>query len=171
MKRNTSEKKPMVIVRESPFQRIIRKTGRKPTQCKCRLCKEQCHQPCLGTPQDILRIIDAGFADKLAPTMWAAGLLMGVTDRVVPMIQASTVGDWCVFYHDGLCELHDKELKPTEGRLSHHSIRIDNFKPGKSLAWNVAKEWLDPDNGEVLEELINKYEESNGIQKCLPSEP
>lgn len=38
--------------------------------------------------------------------------------------------------------LHDRGLKPTEGRLSHHSIKLDNFVPKKSLAWLVAKEWI-----------------------------
>lgn len=161
MRQNTNDSKPRVLVRESQLQRIVRKTGRKPIQCKCHLCKAQCHQPCLGTPQDILRILDAGYAGRLAPTMWAAGLLMGVTDRVIPMVQATSNGDWCAFFHDGLCELHNKGLKPTEGRLSHHSIKIDNFKPSKSLAWNVAKEWLNPDNAEVMEQLIIKYEKAN----------
>lgn len=43
-----------LLIKETQLQRIIRKTGRKPVQCKCRLCKQQCHTPCLGTPQDIL---------------------------------------------------------------------------------------------------------------------
>ena len=130
------------LVRESSFQRIMRKTGRKPTECKCQLCKQQCHTPCLGTPEDILRLIEAGYADRLAMTEWWAGVVMGVTDHPITMIQAVLGSDgWCTFYHDGLCELHDKGLKPTEGRLSHHSLAIDNWNPKKSISRQVAKEW------------------------------
>ena len=141
---------------ETPLQRIIRKTGRKPIQCKCKLCQQQCHTPCLATPQDILKLIKAGYADRLSWTEWMAGMLMGVTDHVIGMVQADKEGDWCTFFHDGLCELHDKGLKPTEGRLSHHSMKIDNFVPKKSIAWNVAKEWEDEENVPVLEEIVEE---------------
>ena len=125
------------------FNYIMQKSGRKPSVCNCHRCKSQCRTPCLGTPEDINKLIEAGYQDRLAPTLWAAGILMGLTDRPIKMIQARQEDDgWCTFYHDGLCELHDKGLKPTEGRLSHHSIRIDNFEPKKSLSWLVAKEWL-----------------------------
>lgn len=142
---------------ESQLHRIIRKTGRKPCQCKCKLCQEQCHQPCLGTPQDILRLIDAGYADRLAVTEWVAGLIMGMAPFPVPMIQARREDNgWCTFFKDGLCELHDKGLKPTEGRLSHHSLRADNWSPKKSISWHVAREWLLPDNGSTIVEICNK---------------
>jgi len=130
---------------ETTFQKIIRRTGRKPQSCKCSLCKKQCQTcPCLGTPEDIQKIKDAGFADKIFPTVWAAGLIMGVIDREIDMEQPGFNEETgsCVFYKDGLCQLHDLGLKPTEGRLSHHSHKIDNFNPKKSLAWAVAKEWI-----------------------------
>lgn len=126
------------------FNYIARKSGRKPTACACERCKSQCHTPCLGTPEDINRLIDAGYADRLEPTYWAAGMIMGVTDRPIKMVQPRLEKNgWCTFRRpDGLCELHDKGLKPTEGRLSHHSLRADNFNPKKSLSWLVAKEWI-----------------------------
>lgn len=124
------------------FNHIMKKSGRKPTVCQCEKCKSQCHTPCLGTPEDIERLIGAGYGNRLAATEWCVGMLLGLTDRPIHMIQAKIENEWCAFYHDGLCELHEKGLKPTEGRLSHHSIRIDNFDPKKSLSWLVAKEWL-----------------------------
>lgn len=146
-----------LLIRETSFQRIMRKTGRKPVQCKCQLCKMQCHTPCLGTPEDIERIIDAGYSDKLAATYWVAGMVMRVVDFPVPMIQPVASEDYCAFFQNGLCELHDKGLKPTEGRLSHHSISLDNFKPSKSIAWNVAKEWLIEENADVISRVIDKF--------------
>ena len=61
---------------ETALQRIIRKTGRRPVECRCRLCRQQCRIPCLGTPEDILRLLKAGYRERLAPTRWAVGLLL-----------------------------------------------------------------------------------------------
>lgn len=124
------------------FNHIMKKSGRKPTVCQCERCKSQCHTPCLGTPEDIEKLIDSGYGNRLAVTEWCVGMVLGLTARPIHMIQAKVEDGWCTFYHNGLCELHDKGLKPTEGRLSHHSIRIDNFDPKKCLSWLVAKEWL-----------------------------
>ena len=140
---------------ETSLQRIMRKTGRRPIECKCQKCKQQCRTPCLGTPEDILRLIKAGYKERLAITHWWVGIARGKLDFPVIMIQArQEENGYCTFFHDGLCELHDLGLKHTEGRLSHHSITKENFKFGKSLSWNVAKEWMDMRNGEIVEEII-----------------
>lgn len=118
---------------------------------------QQCHTPCLGTPDDIERIIDAGYADRLALTNWAAGIFLGVINIAIPMIQPVAGKEYCAFFENGLCILHDKGLKPTEGRLSHHTVRKDNFNPAMSIAWNVAKEWLMPENEDVLSRVVNKF--------------
>ena len=94
---------------------------------------------------------------RQAPTLWGAGIIMGVIDIPIPMIQAVAGDEYCIFYHNGLCELHDKGLKPTEGRLSHHSTRLDNFMASKSISWNVAKEWLSEENAEVIERVADKF--------------
>lgn len=139
------------------FLGISRKTGMKPSHCRCRLCQQQCHTPCLGTPSDISRLIEAGYGDRLKPTIWEAGIVMGITDHPIPMIQARIEGDWCTFFHDGLCELHNKGLKPTEGKLSHHSMTLERWTPKKSLSWNVAKTWEEKENQEIIREIINHY--------------
>jgi hypothetical protein len=132
---------------DSQLKHIMRKTGRKPVACKCKLCKEQCTRSvCLGTPQDIEKLIDAGYGDKIKITTWAAGIRIGVTTQVITMFQAQMTESGCIFLKDGLCTLHDKGLKPTEGKLSHHSITEENYTPKKGVTWNVAKEWLDKEN-------------------------
>lgn len=128
------------------FQNISRQTGMKPSQCRCERCQQQCHTPCLGTPNDILKLIESGYKDRLEPTIWDAGMVMGATDHPIWMVQARVEGDWCTFFHDGLCELHDKGLKPTEGKLSHHSMTLERWTKKRSLSWNVAKTWEDDDN-------------------------
>lgn len=134
----------MAHIGETTFSYIMRKSGRKPSSCDCEKCKCQCHTPCLGTPEDILKLAQNGYADRLEITLWAFGMLVGLINEPIPMIQARRENNgWCTFYHDGKCELHEKGLKPTEGKLSHHSLKIDNWDPKKSISWLVAKEWLD----------------------------
>lgn len=145
---------------ETTFEKIIRKTGRKPVECKCKLCQSQCHTPCLGTPEDIEKIIDAGYKDKLSVTIWGIGMLLGAINFPIPMIQAIQTDTGCIFQENGLCILHDKGLKPTEGKLSHHSTKIDNFKFSKSISWNVAKEWISEDNLPVMERVVEKLKYS-----------
>lgn len=147
----------MKITGETSLSRIMRKTGRKISQCKCSLCKKQCRTPCLGTPEDIERIIDAGYKSHLAVTYWGAGIVLGVIDRPILMVQIKDKDNsGCSFFKNGLCELHDKGLKPTEGKLSHHTLSLDNFNPKKSIAWHVAKEWLDEDNADIIYRITQK---------------
>lgn len=96
-----------VVLGESDATRIARKSGRKFTQCKCNKCKSQCQTPCLGTPEDIEKIIDAGYADCIYKTEWASGIIMGVTTEMITMYQAEATDAGCIFFKDGLCELHD----------------------------------------------------------------
>ena len=130
---------------ETTFEKIQRKTGRKPIECKCNICKSQCQTvPCLGTPEDIKAIIEAGYADRLRLTEWQAGVHMNVTNRSVHIIAPA----WdknkgsCTFFTNGLCELHATGLKPTEGKLSSHQLKADNFDIKKAVSWNVVKEWF-----------------------------
>lgn len=139
---------------ETTFRYIMRKSGRKPTCCQCAKCQSQCHTPCLGTPEDIVKLIEAGYKDRLSPTEWAVGMIMGVCSEPVYMIQANIENGYCTFFRDGKCELHDKGLKPTEGKLSHHSIKIDNFNLKKSLSWLIAKEWLDEKSAHIGKIII-----------------
>ena len=143
-------------MKENTLKRIIRKSGRKPTNCKCQACKEQCKTPCLGTPQDIMRLIDAGYADKLMPTQWLVGMVVGKLNFPIPMVQAiQTDKGWCIFHKDGLCELHNLSLKPTEGRLSHHDIKPECYVFSKSISFNVAKTWLSDENQELVKVIFN----------------
>lgn len=82
--------------------------------CTCDKCKNMCEVPCIGTPKDIEAIIDAGYADRLKETMWMVGYL-AVKEKPIAMIQPTVKDEWCAFRQpDGLCELHDRGLKPTE---------------------------------------------------------
>lgn len=119
--------------------------------------------PCLGTPHDILALIDAGYADQLSYSEWAAGMLLGHIVRPVPMVQIKTTGDsrdgCCVFYSDGKCELHDLGLKPTEGRLAHHEVFPRELLREYNLTYQVAREWMIEENLDVIREIVQKLKE------------
>lgn len=137
--------------------KIIHVTGRTPCECNCERCKNQCRTPCLGTPQDILRLVESGYGNRVEPSLWAVGMVLGRYPLPIPMIQArQEANGFCTFYHDGVCELHNLELKPTEGTLSHHSITIENLDFSRSLAWNVARTWLDIKNEPVVVEIVRR---------------
>jgi len=129
---------------ETTFQKISRKTGKKQTNCKCQLCKRQCVHPCLGTPDDMIRILEAGYQDRVMFIRWTGALDMGVHNSDIPMITSllDPVKKSCTFFTDGLCELHAQGLKPTEGKLSHHSTELSTFDVKRSIGWAVAKEWM-----------------------------
>lgn len=136
----------------------MRKTGRKPVSCKCKTCKEQCEVPCLGTPEDIWALIEAGYRDKLFLTEWCVGLILGKLNYSIRMVQALQTDQGCAFRTDeGLCSLHDLGLKPTEGRLSHHTITKENFKFSRGLAYNVAQEWMDGRNRPLVNKILELY--------------
>ncbi len=112
----------------------------------------------MGTPEDIEKIIDAGHEHKIFPTDWWTGVVAGSSNSPTFMFQAEFVEEtgFCTFFKDGLCTLHDAGLKPTEGKLSHHSTKLDNFKFNKSLSWTIAKEWEDPKNKATIHRIMEK---------------
>ena len=136
------------------FKKIIRKTGRKPSECKCQKCKNQCRTPCLGTPDDILKLLEAGYKEQLRFTYWATALFLGVFPDVIFMVQIEKTDNGCIFFKDGLCSIHHTGLKPTEGKLSHHIITAENLDFSKSLSWNVAKEWLPGNNDKTIAHIM-----------------
>ena len=143
---------------DTTFQRIARECDSRPTECCCLLCRQMCRVPCLGTPKDIEKIVDAGYADRLTPTEWYVGVRLGLINRPILMLQPETVNGWCTFYHKGLCELHDSGLKPTEGKLAHHTDPIaHNGQPtSHNVAWLIAKEWMDDKNFYIILRMCDK---------------
>lgn len=143
----------------SALERIMQVTGRTPTECRCPVCRSYCQTPCLGTPEDIRRLLDAGYAPHLTPTYWCVGMLFGVMKHPVLMVQLIRGSKGCVLLQDGLCKLHELGLKPMEGRLSHHIITEENLSFHKSLSWNVAKKWLRPENEQDIRGIFDSLEQ------------
>lgn len=130
---------------ESQFNYIKRKTGKKQTNCKCELCKSQCRIGCCGTPDDITALINKGYANRLN------AIVQNDVVVVKPIVNKET--GFCTFYKNGLCELHNLGLKPTEGKLSHHSSTLQNFNYKKSLSLNISKLWGKFNSDEFIKKI------------------
>ena len=127
--------------------------------CACDACKKMCKtQPCIGTPEDIYKIVDAGFGEKLCPTTWLTGMATGTYHRPVRMLQPKALEDGsCAFLDENnMCTLHDLGLKPTEGRQSLHSDRLKSIKEFKESAnYLTAMSWIDKNGyNEPIGELL-----------------
>lgn len=136
------------------------------TECSCLECQSMCTRPCWGTPENIQKLIDAGFGNRLYADYWCG---RRVEDSDINMIQPALkdfehgiAPFWprtekgCTFWKDGLCELHDKGLKPIEGKLadcSKNSSKLDEEKSkyGMTCHEMVARTW-DSEEGRTLYE-------------------
>lgn len=113
-----------------------------PTVCDCPVCRDMCHRgPCIGTPEDMAKILAAGHGDKLASTLYGALVMFDVPP--VGMVAPMMTEKGCVFLTEtGLCSLHDSGLKPTEGKLS--SCKHVESKQGLDVIVSVAQTWMVP---------------------------
>lgn len=108
--------------------------------CDCERCKKMCRTaPCIGTPEDIQKLIDAGHANKLEIVSLHPRNEKGKKLKVsVPLIRPKRKQDCsdCIFFTDsGLCSLHDSGLKPLEGKLAIHTPKeiADYFEVSDEL--------------------------------------
>lgn len=125
--------------------------------CTCDKCKNMCKVPCIGTPKDIEAIIDAGYADRLKETMWMVGYL-AVKEKPIAMIQPTEKDGWCAFRQpDGLCELHDRGLKPTEEDVRFGFEKALNQRGiSASLMFECVMMW-----NYILEEGLEDWDEDD----------
>lgn len=131
--------------------------------CSCEHCLAMCHRPCWGTPKQIQKIIDAGFGNKLMIDYYYKDDSMS-EESTVPILSPALKGlegdyvSWmpmssegCTFWHNNLCQLHDKGLKPLEGQTAYHEkdpvnsgVRqfiIDSWENSEAEA--MVAEWIE----------------------------
>lgn len=115
------------------------------TACKCWACREACRRtPCTATPADAKALIDAGFKDRLE-LYFFQDILFG-QPFLWPYLSGRKEEKGCTFFTaDELCELHDKKLKPSEGRFAHHAT------PDEGLKKWLCFQWCSPLGIEVME--------------------
>lgn len=122
-------------------KRIKTESGTTEHECACPKCENLCKRaPCLGTPADILRLINNGYTNALVLTEWLAGYMYNMPP--LTMFQLRMTHNGCIMFENGKCKLHALGLKPTEGVLSNgHS---PYSKPGCfPLTAVVAQTWND----------------------------
>ena len=136
-------------------------------ECDCEKCKTMCHCPCVGTPDEVLELMEAGYGDRLCLDDWPS-------DVAGPDIHPALKGyegarasysvlskDGCTFWKEGKCELHDKGLKPLLGRLAYHDNSLTDYDEGVDF---VRQAWDSPHGKYVLEEWKKKhYKEFEGV--------
>lgn len=86
----------------------------------------------------------------------------------VPHLFEAFKDGWCAFRQpDGLCELHDRGLKPTEGVLaSCKVIEEDNIPTYEtSVLRAVAHEWVKVENFATIMRVVFKYLHENERRK------
>lgn len=100
---------------------IIQMSGIHPSECACETCQSMCRKtPCVGTPLEMYLIGEhPEFANKLALTMSLASLQLGLPPMVVSAPIFNETEKCCSFFVGGKCQLHEKGLKPLEGKLAN----------------------------------------------------
>lgn len=137
--------------------------------CSCSTCKGMCVRPCWPIPSEILPLIESGYTSSLMLDWWEGDFHDGEHDRVYIVCPSSPgregnyapdflgLQSGCIFLtQKGLCRLHPLGLKPTEGRVAHHSIGGDN---GYNIHRAVAETW-DTEQGR---DIVNAWCEKVGI--------
>lgn len=95
---------------------------------------------------------------------------LAVKEKPIAMIQPTEKDGWCAFRRpDGLCELHDRGLKPTEGVLaSCKMIEEDNVPTYEtSVLRAVANEWVKVENFGDIMRVVFKFLHENERRKQI----
>lgn len=107
-------------------------------ECNCAICVKMCHAPCCGLVIEIEELIKRGFGDRLMlddyetdeiddfPFIFIKPALKGYESRRGPYSLASIEG--CTFWKNNKCELHDKNLKPFQGRIASHKLPFSDIQ-------------------------------------------
>jgi hypothetical protein len=140
--------------------------------CTCECCIAACKQrPCWGTPQEMKKIIDAGFGNKLMLDWWdTEALLIDRSSNFVWLLspaireyeakQAPETFPFfmqCVFQNkQELCDLHDLNLKPSEGKRIWHEI---DDSEAKEIHLEIMRTWRTSEG----KELVNQWRQEHGV--------
>ena len=130
-----------------------------PSDCDCEKCSSMCHSPCCGTPEDMQRLIDVGYGDRLMLDEWPDGetmlkpALKGHEHKKAPWSTGSKKG--CTFWQQGNCELHALGLKPIQGKLAHHSLCMEEYQQIADMITASWKPSTNPNAQAVIDEWKN----------------
>jgi hypothetical protein len=116
--------------------------------------------PCAPTVEEAKALIKAGYAKRLMLKIWRSRddphfVIVGICPAIIgyecgidPL--KSHIGD-CTFFKNERCELHDKGLKPSEGKFATHATTPEEEEANDK---EIIKTWY-TNEGEAL---IHKWE-------------
>lgn len=128
------------------------------TECSCEKCSSMCHAPCNGTSEDMHRLMNAGYGDRLMLDDWPGDekvikpALKGYEGKQAPWETRSLPG--CTFWKEGKCELHSLGLKPTLAKLVIHDQSDEEHE---QICEFIRESW----RKEEAIEAINRWKEIN----------
>lgn len=123
-------------------------------ECTCKICKDMCKRPCWPTPEGAERLINAGYSNRLMLDYWTGDNYIYIVSPALKGSEGNEAPFWptgrCNFQNKkGLCELHNKNLKPLEGKLASCKNNI------RYLHKYIAKLW-DTEKGRTVVRLWKK---------------
>lgn len=143
--------------------------------CACLECKDMCKRtPCWGTPSEVKKIIDAGLGSKLMLEYRENSCVkLKQVDFLTPAVRGREGAQGptfalgpCTFLDESdRCTLHDKGLKPLEGRVAIHVMEKDDdeifpIKKGDSLRDHLARMWQTPE----AQAIVAAWKKERGIE-------
>lgn len=132
--------------------------------CSCERCQTMCRRPCWPVPSDVRALIEAGEGGKLMLDYWVGsftsdhdntyivcpansghegtaapeeGSGFGFGFAFMCSTGSSPLHKGCVFQKDGLCTLHDRGLKPAEGKAAHHALKRPDLHEDVARHWDT----------------------------------
>lgn len=131
----------------------------KETSCTCKECVNMCKKrPCWGTPEEIKKIIDHGYAWALMRDYWVGRFRedqegdVYIISPAIVNYQGKSAPNWprgrCIFLNrDDRCEIYF--MRPIEARVAHHNQTVGIHK-------EVAETWDTPE-GQKLVKTWEQY--------------
>jgi hypothetical protein len=136
------------------------------SECTCDVCKNSCQfRPCWGTPSNIKKLIEHGYAKRLMLDWW--GDEDGDHHNVLLIVPALVGSEGapapfnpigiCTFFRNELCEIH--QIKPIEGKIVSH----DNISDKHGVHKRIALSW-DTEEGK---QLVKEWKEIVGCDEDI----
>jgi hypothetical protein len=133
------------------------------TTCSCHCCQSMCMGvTCWPTFEEVKTLIELGYGDRLMCNWF---LKRDEEILILTPANAGKEGRWasflplgqCTFLEEGMCQLHDKGLKPCEGRKVDHTT---THKPGNKIKANIKATWDTPEAQAYIGWWLKEYHTS-----------
>lgn len=141
------------------------------SQCNCNACQRMCSRPCYGTPEDIEKLIEEGYGDRLcldyhcglnseSTIFLLSPALKDHEGGKAPFFPVSKSG--CTFFIDGKCELHNSGLKPIGGKIASCKKDFDseNYHLDGGYGAYISETW----NTQKGQDLVEKWCKERNIE-------